>query len=154
MTYVPYVRHYNPWFVYFLPHFERSKTFFLRSFFHKILTLCTVSVQERFIIKRGLWWRAYGTYNRHWEISQRLIQVHIYVYTNYLNFEINYQLIIEPPLLCTYLSGHLPEIQTGVEVVKIKNPDFSYWAWSTPWGHVLILKSFCRNPVLSWAIRY
>ena len=41
-----------------------------------------------------------------------------------------------------------------MEVVKIKNPDFSYWAWSTPWGHVLSLKTFCRNPVLSWAIRY
>ena len=39
-------------------------------------------------------------------------------------------------------------------MVKIKNPDFSYWAWSTPWGHVLSLKSFCWNPVLSWAIRY
>ena len=34
---------------------------FLRSFFHKILTLCTVSIQERFMIKSGLWWRAYGT---------------------------------------------------------------------------------------------
>ena len=44
--------------------------------------------------------------------------------------------------------------QAGVEVVKIKNPDFSCWAWSTPWGLVLSLKSFCRNPVLSWAIRY
>ena len=52
------------------------------------------------------------------------------------------------------LSGHVPEIQAEVEVVKIKNPDFSCWAWSTPWGHVLSLKSFCRNPVLSWAIRY
>ena len=41
-----------------------------------------------------------------------------------------------------------------MEVVKIKNPDFSYWAWSTPWGQVLSLKSFCQNPVLSWAIRY
>ena len=53
-----------------------------------------------------------------------------------------------------WLSGHLPEIQAGVEVVEIKNPDFSCWAWSTPWGHVLSLKSFCWNPVLSWAIRY
>ena len=52
------------------------------------------------------------------------------------------------------LSGHVPEIQAEVEVVKIKNPDFSCWAWSTPWGHVLSLKSFCWNPVLSWAIRY
>ena len=52
------------------------------------------------------------------------------------------------------LSGHVPEIQAEVKVVKIKNPYFSCWAWSTPWGHVLSLKSFCRNPVLSWAIRY
>ena len=48
----------------------------------------------------------------------------------------------------------MPEIQAEVEVVKIKNPDFSYWAWSTHWGYVLSLKSFCWNPVLSWAIRY
>ena len=48
----------------------------------------------------------------------------------------------------------MPEIQAEVEVVKIKNPDFSCWAWSTPWGLVLSLKSFCWNPVLSWAIRY
>ena len=38
-------------------------------------------------------------------------------------------------------------------MVKIKNPNFSYWAWSTPWGHALSLKSFCQNPVLSWEIR-
>ena len=29
---------------------------------------------------------------------------------------------------------------------------FSYWAWSTPWGHVLSLKTFCQIPALSWAI--
>ena len=40
------------------------------------------------------------------------------------------------------------------KVVKIKILDFSYWASSTPWGHVLSLKTFCWNPVLSWAIRY
>ena len=28
--------------------------------FRKILILCTVSIQERFIIKIGLWWHAYG----------------------------------------------------------------------------------------------
>ena len=27
-----------------------------------------------------------------------------------------------------YLSGHVPEIQAEVEVVKIKKPDFSCWA--------------------------
>ena len=52
------------------------------------------------------------------------------------------------------LSGHFSQKQAKTKVVKIKNPDFSYWAWSTPWGHVLSLKSFCWNPVLSWAIRY
>ena len=40
------------------------------------------------------------------------------------------------------------------KVVKIIFLDFSYWASSTPWGHVLSLKTFCRNPVLSWPIRY
>ena len=56
--------------------------------------------------------------------------------------------------LLSNLSGHFSQKQAKTKVVKIKNPDFSYWAWSTPWGHVLSLKSFCWNPVLSWAIRY
>ena len=55
---------------------------------------------------------------------------------------------------CLPLSGHFSYRQAWMEVVKIKKLDFSYWAWSTPWGHVLSLKSFCWNPVLSWAIRY
>ena len=33
-----------------------------RNFFQKILPLCMVSIQERFVIKSGLWWRAYGKY--------------------------------------------------------------------------------------------
>ena len=37
-------------------------------------------------------------------------------------------------------------------MVKIQNPDFSYWAWSTPWGQVLSKKTFCRIPVLFWKI--
>ena len=37
----------------FYPIFEGQKRF-LRSFFRKILTLCTVSIQERFQIKSGL----------------------------------------------------------------------------------------------------
>ena len=40
------------------------------------------------------------------------------------------------------------------KVVKIKFLVFSFWASSTPWGYVLSLKTFCRNPALSWAIRY
>ena len=35
------------------PIFEDQNRF-LRSFFRKILTLCTVSIQDRFIIKSGL----------------------------------------------------------------------------------------------------
>ena len=52
------------------------------------------------------------------------------------------------------LSGGFWARQAQREVVKIFFFDFSYWAWSAPWGHVLSLKTFCRNPVLSWAIRY
>ena len=52
------------------------------------------------------------------------------------------------------LSSEFWARQAQREVVKIKNLDFSYWAWSTPWGHVLSLKKFCRNPALSWAISY
>ena len=52
------------------------------------------------------------------------------------------------------LSSEFWAKQAQRDVAKIKNSDFSYWAWSTPWGHVLTLISFCWNPVLSWAIRY
>jgi hypothetical protein len=44
---IPYTRHYNQRFVYFLPTFWKSKTFF-----HKILSLCMVSNQERVIVAR------------------------------------------------------------------------------------------------------
>ena len=57
-------------------------------------------------------------------------------------------------LTILFLSSEFWARQAQREVVKIKNLDFSYWAWSTPWGHVLSLKSFCQNPALSWAIRY
>ena len=53
-----------------------------------------------------------------------------------------------------HLSKGFSARQAQREVVKIKNLDSSYLAWSKPWGHVLSLKSFCRNPALSWAIRY
>ena len=53
-----------------------------------------------------------------------------------------------------HLSSRFSVTQGQRKVVKIKNLNFSYWAWSTPWGQILSLKSFCRNPVLSWAIRY
>ena len=43
--------------------------------------------------------------------------------------------------------------QAQREVVKITNLDFSYWAWITPWGHILSLKNFRQILVMSWAIR-
>ena len=52
------------------------------------------------------------------------------------------------------LSSEFWARQAERKVVKIKNLYFSYWAWSTPWGHDLSLKTFCGNPALSWAIRY
>ena len=39
----------------------KSKSVFSRGFFLKIMALCMVSIQERFLIKSGLWWRVYGT---------------------------------------------------------------------------------------------
>ena len=45
--------------------------------------------------------------------------------------------------------------QTGLgESGKIQNPDFSFWAWTTHWGHVLSLKTFPQISVLSWEISY
>ena len=52
-----------------------------------------------------------------------------------------------------HLSGGFWAGPAQSKVVKMKKKN-SYWASSTPWGHVLSLKTFCRNPVLSWAIRY
>ena len=57
LLYIPYARHYNLWFVYFL---LKSKNVFSRGFFLKILALCMVSIQEQFLIKSGLQWRSYG----------------------------------------------------------------------------------------------
>ena len=45
-----YARHYNPRFLYFKSHFLKVKNVFSRSFFQKILSLCIVSIQERFEI--------------------------------------------------------------------------------------------------------
>ena len=44
------------------------------------------------------------------------------------------------------LSGEFSARQAQSKVVKIKkNLDFSYWAWSTPWGHVLTLYTLVRT---------
>ena len=50
--------------------------FVFKEVFRKILFLCMVSIQKRFLIKSGLWWRVYsiwdilmqtsGTFGRHW----------------------------------------------------------------------------------------
>ena len=41
-------------------HFLKSQKVFSRILFLKILALCMVSIQERFLIKSRLWWCAYG----------------------------------------------------------------------------------------------
>ena len=42
------------------------------------------------------------------------------------------------------LSGEFSARQAQREVVEIKNLEFSYWAWITPWGHFFA-------EILSWA---
>ena len=51
---IPYARHYNLRFVYFIStHFLKVKTVFSRSFFfQKILPLCMVSIKERVMMAR------------------------------------------------------------------------------------------------------
>ena len=51
-------------------------------------------------------------------------------------------------------SGHFSQRLAKVEMVKIRNPDFSYWIWSTPRGLVVRPRSFCWIPVMSWEIRF
>ena len=58
---IPYARHYNPWFVYFLPHFYIEVRFILQTTYGlktEILPFLSlqsaVYIQERFLIKSGL----------------------------------------------------------------------------------------------------
>ena len=57
-------------------------------------------------------------------------------------------------VFCYSLSGGFWVRPAQRKVVKVNFSDISYRASSTPWGHVLSLKNFCRNTALSWAIRY
>ena len=52
LPHLPYGRHYNPQFVYFLPNFWKSKTFFEGGFFRKFCPYV------RLVFKSGLWSRA------------------------------------------------------------------------------------------------
>ena len=49
---IPYVCHYNPRLAYSLPHFWRPFLCFQWGFFQKMLSLCMVSTQEQFAIKK------------------------------------------------------------------------------------------------------
>ena len=40
--------------------------FDFKEIFQKILSLCMAYIQERLLIKSGLWWRAYGRYYWQW----------------------------------------------------------------------------------------
>ena len=46
--------------IFFTP-FSKTISLFSRRFFQKILSLCMACIQERLVIKSGLWWRAYGS---------------------------------------------------------------------------------------------
>ena len=83
-----------------------------------------------------------------------LINTSILTYIISVYLQITKEFLIVFTYFSSYLSGRFWVRQAQKEVVKMKNFDFSYWSSITPWGHVLSLKTFCRNPVLSWAIRY
>ena len=65
--FIPYARHYNPRFVFFLlpflfeVRFILQTTYGLKTEILRFLSLkSAVYIRERFQIKSGLWWRAYG----------------------------------------------------------------------------------------------
>ena len=65
---LPYARHYNPRFVYFLAHFWFSLRFILQTIYvlkmeilHFLSLKSAVYTRERLLIKSGLQWRVYGT---------------------------------------------------------------------------------------------
>ena len=62
----------------FYPVFEDNFFLFKEFFFQKILSLCMVTIQEQFQIKKGLRWHGYGmsgqTSNQHnvpWLVARR-----------------------------------------------------------------------------------
>ena len=53
---IPYARHYKPRLVYFFTPFPTT------IYVLWPLALCMACIQERLLIKSGLWWRGYGRY--------------------------------------------------------------------------------------------
>ena len=64
LTYVPYLHHYNPRFIYFLPTFWGPKTFFQGASFLKLWPYVWL------VFKTGLWWCTYGKW--FWNIQTTL----------------------------------------------------------------------------------
>ena len=53
LEYIPYARHYNPRFVYFLPTFWKSKTFFQGGFFRKLYPYVWLVFKSGFYSRAG-----------------------------------------------------------------------------------------------------
>ena len=66
--YIPYACHYKPWFVYFFTPFP--KTIYILW----PLALCMACIQERLLIKSGLWWRMYGICNFQYVITNQYLR--------------------------------------------------------------------------------
>ena len=58
LNYIPYARHYKPRLVYFFTPFPMT------IYVLWPLALCMACIQERLLIKSGLWWRAYGIWSK------------------------------------------------------------------------------------------
>ena len=68
--YIPYARHYNPRFVYFLPNIWSPKTFFQWGFFRKSCPYVWI------VFKSGIWWRAYGIYIWYlWKLKPSVVKI-------------------------------------------------------------------------------
>ena len=63
--FLPYAHHYKPQLVYFFTPFP--KTIYVMW----PLALCMACIQERLLIKSGLWWRAYG---RCWKFQLSILK--------------------------------------------------------------------------------
>ena len=132
LPYVLYARHYNPRFIslvyiLFTP-FLKAKNVFLRSFFHKILTLCTISIQERFQIKSGLQWRAYGIY--FWNISFQHYSISFWSFNTFVPFWNLFDEIFSAEIIMTNFGIENGQYMYWIFDIRTVNAFWIHWCGS------------------------
>ena len=71
---IPYARHYKPRLVYFFTPFPKS------IYVLWPLALCMACIQERLLIKSGLWLRAYGNWIKYGAVSYSLSCIYFNIF--------------------------------------------------------------------------